>query len=64
VGLQEPELEDLEGVDGRDVLDDIHNLGEVLLWEGGDQQIKHHSLVGGVAGTKLGFRKGKPGRRL
>ncbi len=54
----------LEGVDGRDVLDVVHHLGEVLLWEGGDQQIRNHSLVGDVAGTKLGFRKGKSGRRL
>jgi hypothetical protein len=36
VGLQEPELEDLVGVNGRDVLDDVHHLGEVLLWKGGD----------------------------
>ncbi len=36
VGLQEPELEDLVGVDGGDGFDDVHHLGEVFLRKGGD----------------------------
>jgi hypothetical protein len=64
VGLQEPELEDLEGVDGGDVLDYVHHLGEVLLWQGGDEQVKHHSLARDVAGTELSLCEGEPGRRL
>jgi hypothetical protein len=64
VGLQEPELEDLEGVDGRDVLDDVHHLGEVFLWKGSEEQVKHHSLIRDVAGPELGLCEGEPGRRL
>ncbi len=37
VGLQEPELEDLEGVAGRDVLNDVHHLRQGRHWEGGHQ---------------------------
>ncbi|MFO0005760.1 MAG: hypothetical protein ACK559_32000, partial [bacterium] len=64
MGLQEPELEDLVGVDGGDGLDDVHHLGEMFLRKGGDQQVEHHTLAGDVAGTKFRLRKGEPGRRL
>ncbi len=64
VGFQEPQLEDLEGVDGRDVLDYVHHLWEVLLRKGGDERVKHHSLAGDVAGWEFSFCEGEPGRRL
>jgi hypothetical protein len=64
VGLQEPELEDLEGVDRRIVVDDVHHLPQGSLRKSGDQQVEHHSLAGGVAGPKFGFRESKPSGRL
>jgi hypothetical protein len=52
MGLQEPELEDLEGVDRQVVVDDVHHLRKGRLQESGDHQVEHHSLAGDVAGVE------------
>ncbi len=64
MGLQEPKLEVLKGVDGRNVLYDVHHMGEVLLWKGGDKQVIQNSLTCDVSGPELGLCEGEPGRRL
>ncbi len=60
VGLQEPELENLKGVDRWNVVDDVHDLRQGHLRKGSDQQVKHHYLAGDVAGPELDCRENKP----
>jgi hypothetical protein len=60
----EPELENLKGVDRWNVVDDVHDLCQGHLRKGSDQQVKHHSLAGDVAGLELGIRESKPSGRL
>ena len=53
LGLQEPKLGDIEGVDRWDVVDDVHHLCQGCLREGSYQQVEHHSLAGDVAGAEF-----------